>query len=36
MGVIAPSQEDIVEILGALDEDNDGSVSKQEFHQLII
>ena len=36
MQVTAPSEADIISILNELDDDFDGSVSKEEFLQLII
>jgi Ca2+-binding EF-hand superfamily protein len=36
MGVTPPSDDDLSAILAVLDDDFDGTVSKQEFHSLIM
>ena len=36
MNVGAPSNDEVMEILGAPDEDNDGTLSKDEFLNLIM
>ena len=36
MGINAPSENDIVAVLGELDQDGDAEVSKDEFEYLIV
>ena len=36
MGINAPSENDIMAVLGELDQDDDAEVSKEEFEYLIV